>query len=257
MSIRISLHNHSEGSPDSDSKIKDMLAKCEKRGIDAIIITDHNKVFKLDSLKGINSNVRVIPGVEVSTKDDCHFLGIFVKKDIPYLKLTGIEVIRRLHEQGAIVIMAHPFRKWQGWMADQYKRSEKEVSQVLKEIDGVEIYNSKCTPAENKRATIYFKDLGIPVFGGADAHTIKEIDNVVMNLDTDIENIKKDFLSAKRKIIVNKINRAIDLTFYSSRKLGKSLLGSLGIKKGGKTHLKLRKSLSKLQTSVKKGAYRK
>lgn len=250
--ITLAFHTHTAASPDSKSEIADVIKKCEKLGIDVICITDHNAVFKMDALKGIETDVMVIPGVEVSTKEDCHIIGLYAKEDIPYLKLDGATVVKELKKQGAIVIMAHPFRSWQGYLSDRYTHPEEERSYVLSHIDGAEIYNGKSSPPENKKAREFFKDKEVFTMGGSDAHRVNETGNVLMRLYCSKEDLPDALFTAKREIIVDPSYRYFDIPMYYLRRSIKKTLGLFGLTKDHPSYIALRKKTDEAQKKVKK-----
>jgi len=236
--IRFQLHCHTDASHDSKNKIEDVIKEAERKGINAIAITDHNVPFDMKRLKGIKTNVRVIPGIEANTVDDSDIIGLWVEKPI---KVKGnLAVVRAIHKQGGLAVLAHPFRKWQGYMTPLIKRSKKEVEEFLSEIDAIEVYNAKTSPSENKDALEYFRDRGIPILAGSDAHTIKEIGNVVMKLDAPIKDIKKALLTAEREIVIDPIHRVSELASHHFRKIGRKALQVTGIKKGSARYKRLR-----------------
>ena len=133
--IRFELHTHSDASPDSNSKIQEIIRECEKKKIDAIAITDHDVAFDMKKLKGINTKVVVVPGIEVSTIDDSHIIGLFIEEPIKAKK--HLEVIDEIHKKGGLAVMAHPFRRWQGYLTPLIKRKNSEIEAVLNKIDAV------------------------------------------------------------------------------------------------------------------------
>ena len=82
---RCDLHIHTKFSRDFANKrhtFKDIINKCLEKRLDVIAITDHNTVGNIGGLRelGKKNNVSVLPGVEVTVRDDktgIHVLGIF------------------------------------------------------------------------------------------------------------------------------------------------------------------------------------
>lgn len=71
---KIDLHIHSQHSPDADLPVSEIIEICEKSGIKAISITDHNTVKASKEIfnNNITSKVQLIPGVEL----DCSYKGL-------------------------------------------------------------------------------------------------------------------------------------------------------------------------------------
>lgn len=90
------FHIHSTHS-DGSYKPKDLVMLAKKRGVDIISVTDHNNTNGLDEAirAGYDIGVKVIPGVELSTKYNnakVHVLGYF--KDDSYKNELLIEVLK-------------------------------------------------------------------------------------------------------------------------------------------------------------------
>ncbi|RMF06677.1 PHP domain-containing protein [Candidatus Woesearchaeota archaeon] len=245
--ITFQLHCHTDASHDSESKIEEIIGECEKRGIDAIAITDHNVPFDMKRIKGIKTNVKVVPGIEVNSEDDSDIIGLFITKPIKARK--NIEIVREIHKQGGIAVLPHPFRRYQGYLSPLKKRSRKEVEEMLSEIDAVEIYNGKCSPEENRKAKEFFRSRGIPVLGGSDAHTPREIKNILnifkisSNFKTDKGDagMRKAILEAERDIIVHPAYKYLTLTEYRMRRTLKKAAQKAGIRKNSRIYRKGRK----------------
>ena len=62
-------HIHSEYSPDSNSKIDDILKTAQKENIDIIAISDHNTVDGTSEVlaKTRNTDILAIPSIEISS----------------------------------------------------------------------------------------------------------------------------------------------------------------------------------------------
>ncbi len=89
------LHIHTTCS-DGWMKPEHIPRLAKKKGLDIVAVTDHNNIeggIRTKSAR-LRDDPYVIPGIEVSTKDDCHIVGLYVNKDIPYLKLTAAQVIK-------------------------------------------------------------------------------------------------------------------------------------------------------------------
>jgi predicted metal-dependent phosphoesterase TrpH len=244
------LHTHSDASPDSTSTIHEIVAACEKKGINAIAITDHDVVFDVRRLKGISSHVTVVPGVEISSDDDSHIIGLYVTKPIRSSNMHAI--IREIHAQHGLAVLVHPFRRWQGYLSPRIKRDWTESENVLKEIDCVEIYNSKSTPEENADAEKFFGSRHIPVLGGSDAHTVQEIGNVSVRLYCSKRDLKKGLIGAKREIVIDKANRALENISYGLRRHARTVLNAVGIRKGSSSYDSARNTYLGAYRHVKK-----
>lgn len=110
--LRIEFHCHTIYSPDSLNEIDDLLRTCEERGIDRVVITDHNTIAGAVAAKELDPK-RVIVGEEIRTTQG-ELLAAFVQEKIPR-GLSPFEAIARLREQGAFISVSHPFDRRGGY----------------------------------------------------------------------------------------------------------------------------------------------
>ena len=67
--LKMDSHIHSEYSPDSQSKIDDIIKVAQKENIDIIAISDHNTVDGTSEVlkKTRNTDILAIPSIEISS----------------------------------------------------------------------------------------------------------------------------------------------------------------------------------------------
>lgn len=176
------IHIHSNFS-DAYPSIEEILDYVEEEtDLQVIAITDHDTIdgalYALELAKNKNYRFDIIVGEEVSSKEG-HILALYVKEKIPP-KLSAHETIKRIHEQGAIAISAHPFyhsrmnnRKtiWADGVGAMTLIKEKE------NLDGVETVNATPTFAqENLRAKYINRAILLKAeIGASDAHILEAI----------------------------------------------------------------------------------
>ncbi|MCA0458881.1 MAG: PHP domain-containing protein [Chloroflexi bacterium] len=172
---RADIHIHTNLS-DGIPTAQQVLDSVAKRGhLDVIAITDHDKLDA--SLWAYSQPARypfdIIPGVEV-TAHKGHVLALWVTQPIP-MHLSIPETVAAIHEQNGVAILAHPGEFLIGW--DQVLRYLCTPSVLLEwGLDGVEVFNAgTMTPGNNILARRIVRDLGIPLVGNSDAHTLNAI----------------------------------------------------------------------------------
>ncbi|MCD6325872.1 PHP domain-containing protein, partial [Candidatus Bathyarchaeota archaeon] len=83
MPLKIDFHVHTCYSGDCSTSLRDVISYSKKKGLDGVVITDHNTVEGALKLQKNSDNERIIiPGIEVSTNAG-HILGINVTTPIP------------------------------------------------------------------------------------------------------------------------------------------------------------------------------
>lgn len=172
---RADLHIHTDAS-DGIPSARQVLDHVAKQGkLDVIAITDHDVLDA--SLWAYDQRhlypFEIIPGVEVSARDG-HVIGLWITKPIP-MNLSVRETTTAIQEQGGVAILAHPGELLIGGLeVIRYLRDPKVLLQWG--LDGVEVFNAGAlTPGNNIIARRIVRELGIPVVGNSDAHTLRAI----------------------------------------------------------------------------------
>ena len=173
--MRVEFHCHTIYSKDSLSKPADLLAVCRRKGIDRVVITDHNTVEGALAAKSLDPQ-RVIVGEEIMTRQG-ELLAAFVQEEIPK-GLPALEAIERLRAQGAFISVSHPFDRLRGgdWALDDLIR-------IAPLVDAVEVFNARCFPPWfNRQAQTFAQEYGLPGTAGSDAHALFEVGRASMLL---------------------------------------------------------------------------
>ena len=102
--LKMDSHIHSEYSPDSNSKIDDILKTARSRNLDIIAISDHNTVDGTAEVlrKTRNTDILAIPSIEISSTHG-HILGFGCEENIPR-DLSPQDTIDRIHDLGGLAI---------------------------------------------------------------------------------------------------------------------------------------------------------
>jgi predicted metal-dependent phosphoesterase TrpH len=166
--LRTEFHCHTAYSKDSLTPPQKLVDTCKRKGIDRVVVTDHNTIEGALRCKEIDPE-RVIVGEEIMTTEG-ELLAAYVKDEIP-TGLPPMEVIERLREQKAFISVAHPF--------DIHRKGSWEKAallEILPHIDAIETFNSRCMlPRYNFRAQEFAVEQGILGTYGSDAHAAFEL----------------------------------------------------------------------------------
>ena len=185
--MRADLHIHSMHSPDSKSTPEQIIAQCQKAGIDCVAITDHNTIAGSLELKRI-APFKVIVSSEIHTGEG-EIIGYFLEKEIPK-KLSAKETVRLIKEQGGLVCIPHPFDDLRG---SAIERSA--LYEILPEVDIIEIFNARCLYSyHNNMARDLAAKHKLPASAGSDAHTPGEIGRTYVEMPDFVD--KEGFLKA-------------------------------------------------------------
>ncbi len=166
--LHVELHCHTYHSSDSLMTPEEILAACERRGIDRIAITDHNTIAGARLIADLDPQ-RVIVGEEILTTEG-EILAFFVKEEIPR-GLPPAEVVERLKAQGAVISVSHPFDLTRGayWAPGT-------LEALAGELDALEVFNARCWNGRpNREAAVFALRHGLHGTAGSDAHSPGEV----------------------------------------------------------------------------------
>lgn len=163
-------HMHSMHS-DGKLTIAELVQRAEKMGYDYAFFTDHNTMTQNDEIRNFQTDITLIPGVELTT-DNGHtnFVGVDkpIEQFLPSSTYSEMQVKKHeARENGAYIGMNHPFCLNCPWLYP------------LEDYDWLEIWNGpwiNCT--QNETAFLYWIEqlrLGhrIVVTAGSDFHKEK------------------------------------------------------------------------------------
>lgn len=165
--IRIDMHIHTRGSYDCLSDPDAVVERAAARGIDRVCITDHNEIEVALRLKERYPE-RVIVGEEVKTAEGVDVIGLYVSERIPK-GTPARETCERIHDQGGIVYVPHPFAGGKGG-------GGRILAEIEEMVDAVEGFNGRIHfAALNERAVAWGRAHGVAIGAGSDAHTLREV----------------------------------------------------------------------------------
>jgi predicted metal-dependent phosphoesterase TrpH len=189
------MHTHSEASPDSRTPIAEQARGVRAAGIDVICATDHNTIDGALRLRELADGFRVVIGEEVSTRDG-EIIGLFLDHAIPR-DLSGEETIARIHDQGGLVVVPHPFS-----INRRYHIRRASLDRLRPQIDALEIFNAReAIFLNNRSAAAYAKEHDLLGTAGSDAHRVAEIGRAFVEMP-DFAG-RADFLESLRQGVVH------------------------------------------------------
>src|SRR5271157_2113019 len=174
--LSVEFHCHTIFSKDSLMPPQKLVDTCQRKGIDRVIITDHNAITGARVAQALAPE-RVIVGEEIMTTRG-EILAAFVMEEIPSM-LAPIETIKRLRDQNAFISVSHPFDELRsgGW-------DKNDLLEILSLVDAIEIYNSRCmSPVFNRRAIEFAEKHNVAGTVGSDAHAAFELGRSLVLLE--------------------------------------------------------------------------
>ena len=174
--LKVEFHCHTVASKDSLTQPRALVNTCRRKGIDRVIVTDHNTIAGARVAYTLDPEL-IIVGEEIATTRG-EILAAFVSEEIPK-GLSPAETIQRLKDQGAFISVSHPFDRWRsgGWQ-------EEDLLEILPQVDAIEVYNSRCMhPRFNREAREFAEEHNIPGTVGSDAHAAFELGRSLIALE--------------------------------------------------------------------------
>ncbi len=166
------LHCHTNRSFDSLSDPLAAMQRALERGITHLAITDHEHVDgALFARDRAPEGLTVIVGEEVRSADG-DLIALFIEERVPP-GLPGPETIERIHAQGGLAGVPHPFDRFRGSAA---KEGTARLERLAPLVDYIEAFNARVPFGDaNVRAAEFAHAHGVPGVASSDAHTLLEV----------------------------------------------------------------------------------
>lgn len=185
--LKMDSHIHSEYSPDSHSKIDDILKVAKNKKIDIIAISDHNTIDGTSEVlrKTSNTDILAIPSIEISSTQG-HILGFGCEENIPK-GLSPAETIDKIHDLAGLAIIPHPYCFYRhGLLCESENENLK--------IDAIETKNARFIIGYcNRKAKKLSIKKSLPALGASDSHYWKFVGDCysLINCEKDIDSVLK------------------------------------------------------------------
>lgn len=165
---QIETHCHTFISEDSLARPADLVAAARRKGLDRVVITDHNSITGAQVAQAIDPE-RVIVGEEIMTRQG-EILAFFVQEQVPS-GLDALQTIEILRQQSAFISISHPF---DGLRGGHWEQADLEA--IVPLIDAIEIFNARCLRSRyNAQAQAFARQHRLPGTAGSDAHALFEL----------------------------------------------------------------------------------
>ena len=174
--MKIDLHTHTRCSKDCVNDYDRIITAVQRAGLDGIAVTDHNE-FKGALEMQQRAPFTVIPAEEIKTSRG-EIIGLFLREWIPP-GLPPAETVERIHEQGGLAYVPHPFDEVRGSRIE--RGALEEVTPI---IDILEVFNARnALPRYNSRALQYAREHHVLAGAGSDSHTYGEYGRAYVDVE--------------------------------------------------------------------------
>lgn len=181
--VKIDCHVHSRFSEDSVAPVYQINDERKRKGVDWVVITDHNTIAETARDLKEKSGIPFILGEEILTSNinglgrKVEVIGLFLQEPIEPGQ-TIIETIKQIGTQGGVVVIPHPFEFWRHGGGDLISQGILADCLRWKIPVAVEIFNARSSHRSNLRAKELweaYRKYGVLATAGSDAHRIPEI----------------------------------------------------------------------------------
>ena len=188
---------------------REMIESAIRRGLDGMIITDHDTVkgglAGKKIARGYNG-FHVIPGAEVSSMAG-HILAIGIEENIPK-GLSLEESVDRIHDFGGVAVASHPFSN----------RVRPSLGEESLKTDGVEVFNAMNRVHDNSKALALARSHMQATTAGSDAHWAQAIGSAGIICDDPLEDIVRG-----RATLFGSYTSILDVQVFHFRQLVSAL----------------------------------
>ncbi len=163
--MHVHSSRHSECAEALDAQRIEQYAR--KAQVNGVVITEHDTLWDKQEFQDLQANtleVQFYNGVEVTTSSGCHLVVIGIDEIGPLHKgITSERAIAYVHEQGGVVILAHPFRKGLPPL------------KIIERVDAIEVGSTSLYENESKLSFNLADVLRKPAIASSDAHALPMI----------------------------------------------------------------------------------
>lgn len=171
-SVRVAAHIHSSWSYDAEWSLHDIAHAFRRRRYDVVLMSEHDREFDQQRwveyqkacVEASTNDILLIPGIEYEDTDNVVHTPVW-GENVPFLGSgrPTLELLRLAQAEGAIVVLAHP------WRRNAISRYQPEWAPLL---SAVEVWNRKYDGVAPHREIKKFVDReGFTPFVSLDFHT--------------------------------------------------------------------------------------
>lgn len=191
---------------------EDIIQQAVEAELSGIAITEHGMRWpdeefgRLQALGAVHGLV-LINGQEINTlnsanRSEGEFLVFGLRRSLTQA-YSAVELVQTVHEEGGIIIAAHPYKLSRGGRSHYYGAGDN----VYKlQLDAIELYHPDHSEQAMKKVRQAMEQMKIPGTGGSDAHKILNIgscvtvfENPIRNEDDFIREIRAGRIHAERR----------------------------------------------------------
>lgn len=190
----IHVHAWSGEGPRHGEKPKTIVKEARRRGLNAVVLTDHDGEPKVPSIN--RKGVTIFTAEEVSTAQG-HLQVVYLdnhkRNPIP-MGLSLAETVDRAHEQNSVIVVPH--LEVSIPLVSVTSQAVRDLYQAGRIVDAIETRNPRYTKRHETRAEALADELEIARVGSSDAHMQQHIGWCYTEIPKKTGNLKTDLVIA-------------------------------------------------------------
>jgi len=162
-----------------------VVERAKRRGIDVLVYAPHFTRWPTIHKRAAaytDDDLLVVPAREIFTgdwRDRRHVLALDLERPIPdFVTLSG--AMAELDDQNAVTLVPHP-----DFLTISLERDH--IAQYRDQLDGIEVYNPKHLPWNNRRARALAAEFDLPPFTSSYAHLRRTVGECWVEFETAVE----------------------------------------------------------------------
>ena len=162
-----------------------VVKRAKQRGIDVLVYAPHFTRWPTVEQRAAaysDDDLLVVPAREIFTgdwRDRRHVLALDLERPVPdFLTLSG--AMAELDDQNAVTLVPHP-----DFLTISLERDH--IAQYRDQLDGIEVYNPKHLPWDNRRARALAAEFDLAPFASSYAHLRRTVGECWTEFATAIE----------------------------------------------------------------------
>lgn len=162
MVCKVDFHTHSTASPDGALRAADYRRALERGTLQCIAVTDHNTAdFAVKLQQELGD--KIIVGEEITTTAG-EIIGLYLNSTVP-AGLTPAETVTKIHEQGGLVYVPHPFETVRKGLSSEV------LDDIAADVDVIEAYNGRAVfQNRSADAIVWATTYTTPMAASSDSH---------------------------------------------------------------------------------------
>lgn len=168
------IHAHSYHSHDSLVRIDKLIDRAVEEELDFFILTDHDTINGSLELRRrlAERGIHLIAPIAAEYKTEYgDIIAAFITREVKEREFS--KFVAEVKRQGGLLMLPHAYEA----------HPLDHIAEIVKPMDLIEVFNSRCTDAQDLNCSNLATEYNKLVFFGSDSHLESELCNVTVEID--------------------------------------------------------------------------